>query len=315
MTAEDRVLSKARKVWQEDAAPSEISVRRGVDQVVRQLRLRKHLLPMPPRLFAASGVMAAFVATLAYAGRGSLLEPVWDALGVHGTMNESASSTDFEAPSFGSPLDRARGASLSAPKAGSHGVSGSGRALPTSVNPGASGASSPGSADGTPQWLNAGPESKGAASSSGEPSAGSTSRASVAGTGTGGSRQGDVAHRGSKPANDGQRELTSRAARARAATHRAAQSQAAAPQPSWSDVNEALAAHDRVRASRLLSQLADHGPDADTRAKALLGIAQLAAGSGDCDNGRTLALEAASRPGIEIKTVRRALELAARCAR
>jgi hypothetical protein len=93
-------------------------------------------------------------------------------------------------------------------------------------------------------------------------------------------------------------------------------SSAATPrQPSWSDVNEALAAHDRARASALLSRLAEHGPDPDTRAKAMLGIAQLEAGGGDCEKGRRLALEVAARPGIEIKTVRRALELASRCAR
>jgi hypothetical protein len=89
----------------------------------------------------------------------------------------------------------------------------------------------------------------------------------------------------------------------------------AAREPSWSDVNEALAARDRTRASELLASLAERGRSPDTRAKAQLGIAQLEAGRGDCEKGQRLALEVAARPGIEIKTIRRALELAARCAK
>jgi hypothetical protein len=85
--------------------------------------------------------------------------------------------------------------------------------------------------------------------------------------------------------------------------------------PTWADVNAALNALDYRRAESLLLQLADGWHDADTRAKAHLGLAQLAAARGDCETARMLALGVAAAPGIEIKTVRRALELAVRCAR
>ena len=84
--------------------------------------------------------------------------------------------------------------------------------------------------------------------------------------------------------------------------------------PSWGDVNAALGSLDYQRAESLLLQLADGWHDADTRAKANLGLAQLAAARGDCDRARVLALGVAAAPGIEMKTVRRALELAVRCA-
>jgi hypothetical protein len=82
----------------------------------------------------------------------------------------------------------------------------------------------------------------------------------------------------------------------------------------WADVNTALGSLDYRRAESLLVQLSDGGHDADTRAKANLGLAQLAASRGDCDRARVLALGVAAAPGIEMKTVRRALELAVRCA-
>jgi hypothetical protein len=85
--------------------------------------------------------------------------------------------------------------------------------------------------------------------------------------------------------------------------------------PSWADVNAALGTLDYHRAESLLLQLADGWHDADTRAKAHLGLAQLAAARGDCERARVLALGVAAAPGIEMKTVRRALELAVRCAR
>jgi hypothetical protein len=85
--------------------------------------------------------------------------------------------------------------------------------------------------------------------------------------------------------------------------------------PSWADVNAALGALDYQRAESLLLQLAEGWRDADTRAKAHLGLAQLAASRGDCERARVLALGVAAAPGIEMKTVRRALELAVRCAR
>jgi hypothetical protein len=83
----------------------------------------------------------------------------------------------------------------------------------------------------------------------------------------------------------------------------------------WADVNAALGSLDYRRAESLLVQLSDAGHDADTRAKANLGLAQLAASRGDCERARVLALGVAAAPGIEMKTVRRALELAVRCAR
>jgi hypothetical protein len=85
--------------------------------------------------------------------------------------------------------------------------------------------------------------------------------------------------------------------------------------PTWADINAALGALDYRRAESLLMQLADHWHDADTRAKAHLGLAQLAASRGDCERARVLALGVAAAPGIDMKTVRRALELAVRCAR
>jgi hypothetical protein len=85
--------------------------------------------------------------------------------------------------------------------------------------------------------------------------------------------------------------------------------------PTWADVNAALGALDYRRAESLLLQLADGWHDADTRAKAHLGLAQLAAARGDCERARVLALNVAAAPGIDMKTVRRALELAVRCAR
>ncbi|HMI83240.1 MAG TPA: hypothetical protein VK550_04050 [Polyangiaceae bacterium] len=84
--------------------------------------------------------------------------------------------------------------------------------------------------------------------------------------------------------------------------------------PTWADVNAALGTRDVNRAESLLLQLADGWRDADTRAKANLGLAQLAAARGDCERARVLALGVAAAPGIEMKTVRRALELAVRCA-
>jgi hypothetical protein len=85
--------------------------------------------------------------------------------------------------------------------------------------------------------------------------------------------------------------------------------------PTWADVNAALGTLDYGRAETLLLQLADSWHDADTRAKAHLGLAQLAAARGDCERARVLALGVAAAPGIEMKTVRRALELAVHCAR
>ena len=82
---------------------------------------------------------------------------------------------------------------------------------------------------------------------------------------------------------------------------------------SWRTVSDALAAGDEARAEQLLQRLAQHGRDADTRSKAKLGLAQLEASRGQCARARQLALAIASESGTNANTVRRALELAARC--
>jgi hypothetical protein len=86
-------------------------------------------------------------------------------------------------------------------------------------------------------------------------------------------------------------------------------------EPTWADVSEALAVPDHARAEKLLFELAGRGHDANTRAKAHLGLAQLYEGHANCEAAKQHALRAAAIPDVEIKTVRRALELAARCAR
>jgi hypothetical protein len=87
------------------------------------------------------------------------------------------------------------------------------------------------------------------------------------------------------------------------------------PVPSWAEVKDALGGGDEKRAQTLLSDLARRGNDADDRAKAKLGLAQLEASHGNCAEARILAMQVAALQGIELKTVRRALELAARCTR
>ena len=82
--------------------------------------------------------------------------------------------------------------------------------------------------------------------------------------------------------------------------------------PTWRDVGEALAAKDDARARRALDALGK-APDPVTRAKARLGLAQLAASRGDCPRARSLALEVASSPDADARTAARARALAARC--
>jgi hypothetical protein len=84
--------------------------------------------------------------------------------------------------------------------------------------------------------------------------------------------------------------------------------------PSWAEVSEALSGGDEPRAQKLLSDLARRGHDANDRAKAKLGLAQLEASHGNCARARDLALQVAAIQGIELKTVRRALVLATSCA-
>jgi len=88
-----------------------------------------------------------------------------------------------------------------------------------------------------------------------------------------------------------------------------------AVEPTWMQVSDALAAHDYALAEKLLIELAGRDHDANTRAKAHLGLAQLDEARQDCEGARKHALQAAAVPDVEIKTVRRALELATRCSR
>jgi hypothetical protein len=83
---------------------------------------------------------------------------------------------------------------------------------------------------------------------------------------------------------------------------------------SWADVSRALAAKDDGRARQALESL---GNDSDpaTRAKAKLGLAQLAASRGDCDRARVLAGEVARSGEADARTASRARALIARCAR
>ncbi len=64
--------------------------------------------------------------------------------------------------------------------------------------------------------------------------------------------------------------------------------QTAEPASAWKQVGDALAAGDERRAAQLLDGLSKHG-DAETRGKAALGLAQLAASRGDCARARALA--------------------------
>jgi hypothetical protein len=94
------------------------------------------------------------------------------------------------------------------------------------------------------------------------------------------------------------------------------EAQMAAPSnvPSWGEVKDALSDGDEAHAQKLLSDLARRGHDANDRAKAKLGLAQLEAAHGNCSRARVLALQVAAIQDIELKTVRRALELATHCA-
>lgn len=81
--------------------------------------------------------------------------------------------------------------------------------------------------------------------------------------------------------------------------------------PDWSQVSAALAAGDSARAGQVLDGLAASG-DADTRAKALLGQAQLALSRGDRSEAKRLTTAAASVPGASAAVKEKALRWAAR---
>lgn len=86
----------------------------------------------------------------------------------------------------------------------------------------------------------------------------------------------------------------------------------AAPSASWADVSRALSEKDDARAQRALSSLGQSS-DPETRAKAKLGLAQLAASRGDCDRARALARAVAGSPDADPRTAARARSLARRC--
>ena len=84
------------------------------------------------------------------------------------------------------------------------------------------------------------------------------------------------------------------------------------PHASWETVDRALAAGEEVEAQRALEALAASS-DPTTRAKALLGLAQLAAARGDCRRARTLAAKLARTPDVSPQLASRARNLARDC--
>lgn len=92
-----------------------------------------------------------------------------------------------------------------------------------------------------------------------------------------------------------------------------APSSAAAAASTWRAVDRALAAEDEEAAQRALGSLAG-SRDPTTRAKAELGLAQLAQSRGDCAAAKKHAL-AARVPGADKAVVRRALAIAEACAK
>jgi hypothetical protein len=306
MRAEDRVLNLARQVWQQDAAPSENAVRLAVDRAARRLRLRKQSA-VAPRVWAWSGTFAVLVATLAYAGRGRLLHPSGDTVALRPAildLNAAPGSLRVSATPGSSRTahDVFSASGESAPRAGMPATQTAGSALEaTAIDIGELGVDSAGAGTLSPLGAPARASGSSAALLSTSRTAADSASRSAGSQRIGKWPEASSRSRGTRTEGAARRIGTARGGAARL--------------PSWSDVNEALAARDRGRASDLLKRLAERSPDADTRAKALLGIAQMEAGAGNCERGRRLALDVAARPGIEIKTVRRALELASRCAK
>ena len=85
-----------------------------------------------------------------------------------------------------------------------------------------------------------------------------------------------------------------------------------APAASWRAVDEALDAKDDNRAKQALEGLAKSG-DATTRAKARLGLGQLARAKGDCATARRIADEVSAQPDIDASVKKRARALSAEC--
>jgi hypothetical protein len=84
------------------------------------------------------------------------------------------------------------------------------------------------------------------------------------------------------------------------------------PAASWRAVDEALDAKDDARAKKALSGLAQSS-DATTRAKARLGLAQLARSKGDCVEARRLAFEVSAMHDIDPAVAKRARAIVLEC--
>lgn len=86
----------------------------------------------------------------------------------------------------------------------------------------------------------------------------------------------------------------------------------APPAASWRAVDEALDAKDDARAKKALAGLAG-SKDATTRAKARLGLAQLAKSKGDCAEARRLAFEVTAMPDLDPVLFKRARAIVLEC--
>ena len=83
---------------------------------------------------------------------------------------------------------------------------------------------------------------------------------------------------------------------------------------SWREIDRALAAGDERGARRELHRLSkDENEDATTRAKARLGLAQLAFSRGDCERAVAIAGAVARSEGIDEKVVKRAHDIVLKC--
>jgi hypothetical protein len=84
------------------------------------------------------------------------------------------------------------------------------------------------------------------------------------------------------------------------------------PAASWRAVDEALDAKDDARAKKALGSLAQSS-DATTRAKARLGLAQLARSKGDCAEARRLAFEVSAMHDVDPAVAKRAQAIVLEC--
>jgi len=84
------------------------------------------------------------------------------------------------------------------------------------------------------------------------------------------------------------------------------------PAASWRAVDEALDAKDDARAKKALGSLAQ-SDDVTTRAKARLGLAQLARSKGDCAEARRLAFEVSAMRDVDPAVAKRAQAIVLEC--